>query len=120
MMEWALALAALAIALWVWTDGLRAKERALLHAQRACQATHVQLLDQTLALRRVGLIRRDLGGLALRRSYQFDFSAQGTDRRKGAVTLLGLVLEGVTLEDGTGRVVMADPHSRGEDDVPPP
>lgn len=106
-MEWLFALATLSLLIWGWTDILRARERAFFHAQRACRETGVQLLDETLALRRLGIARRGLNGLTLRRIYQFDFSVQGTDRLQGTVILLGMNLEGIMLDDGGGRLLMA-------------
>jgi len=118
-MEWLVALAVLGLLLWAWTDTLRARERAFFHAQRACRETGVQLLDETLALRRLWIARRGLNGLALRRIYQFDFSVQGTDRLQGTVTLMGMDLESIALDDGGGRVLLAAKHPAGEDQLPP-
>lgn len=110
-MEWVFALATLSLIIWAWTDTLRARERAFLHAQRACRDTGVQLLDETLALGKLGIARRGLNGLTLRRMYRFDFSVQGTDRLQGTVVLLGMDLEGIMLDDGGGRVLMATNQS---------
>lgn len=106
-MEWLFALAVLGLVLWGWTDMLRARERAYGHALRACREASVQLLDETLALRRLGIARRGLNGLTLRRVYEFDFSVQGMDRLHGTVTLLGMDLAGITLDHGGGRLLMA-------------
>lgn len=118
-MEWLFALAMLALMLWGWTDTLRARERAFFHAQRACRETGVQLLDETLALRRLGLARRGLNGLALRRVYQFDFSVQGTDRLQGTVTLLGMTLEAITMDEHGGRLLLAGELRHVEDHTTP-
>jgi hypothetical protein len=59
----------------------------------------VQLLDQAVALRGVSL-RWTGQGLRLRRSYGFEFSVAGVERRNGRVVLLGLMLERLELDDG--------------------
>lgn len=110
-MEWLLALGVLGLVLWAWTDTLRSRERAYTHALRACREAGVQLLDETLALRRLSVARRGLNGLTLRRVYEFDFSVQGTDRLHGTVTLFGMELSGITLDEGGGRLLMATQRS---------
>jgi len=81
---------------WLWLDGARAREMAVGLAQRACRERGVQLLDQAVALRRVGL-RWYRRGLRIRRVYRFDFSEEGVGRRTGYLVLGGLVLEDLSL-----------------------
>ena len=75
-----------------WLDSLRARERALAICRDACARRGLQWLDQTVALRRIGLSWRG-GGLRPRRVYRFDFSEEGEERRTGYLILRGLVLE---------------------------
>ena len=82
---------------WLWLNTLRARELALAHARRACERAGVQLLDQAVALRGLSL-RWTAQGLKLRRSYAFEFSTAGVERRNGYVVLLGLRLERLQLE----------------------
>lgn len=76
-----------AIAL-VWQDALAARETARRASQRLCAEAGVQLLDQTVALRRLALARAGDGRLALRRWYNFDVSTDGSDRHRGSLRLL--------------------------------
>lgn len=82
---------------WLWLDGARAREFANALAERHCRVRGLQLLDQTVALVRVGL-RWTSGGLRIRRMFRFDFSLEGAGRRTGYVLLLGTRLE--TIDDG--------------------
>jgi hypothetical protein len=75
-----------AIALWL--RALRAREQAGRLARELCHRAGVQLLDQTVSLRRVGLARVD-GRLRLKRRYGFEVSTHGHDRHPGHLDLLG-------------------------------
>lgn len=87
-----LAIFALCLLSWFWLDSLRARETALGICTASCRRKGVQLLDQTVALREMG-IRRTSRGLRFRRRYQFDYSDEGTGRHTGYVVLRGLTLE---------------------------
>ncbi len=80
---------------WFWLDSLRAREIALGICKAACQQRDLQLLDQAVALRRLGLVWTQLG-LRVRRVYRFDFSEEGIGRRNGYVVLRGIELEGLS------------------------
>ena len=88
MIETLLPLLLILIALYVWHDVLRARERARLLAHDLCGRGGVQLLDQTVALRRLRLQRVPHRGVLVRRCYGFDFSTDGSDRRHGSLDLL--------------------------------
>ena len=48
------------------------------------------MLDDTVSIRSLRLVRDDLGRLRLHRScYEFEYSDTGDNRRRGSVTLLG-------------------------------
>ncbi|MEY6433839.1 DUF3301 domain-containing protein [Thioalkalicoccus limnaeus] len=89
------AIFALCLLGWFWLDSLRAREIALGICQAACAQRDLQLLDQTVALRRLGL-RRTLAGLRFRRVYRFDYSDETLDRYSGHLVLIGLDLEEVS------------------------
>lgn len=77
---------------WFWLDSLRAREIALGICQAACRQRDLQLLDQAVALRRLGIAWR-AEGLRLRRVYRFDFSEEGEERRSGYIVMRGPSLE---------------------------
>lgn len=100
--------AALAIG-WFWSDTLRARESMLRRCRRACEELNLQLLDETVAVRRIGAGRTHGGRIALRRTYEFEFSADGEDRWPGRAILLGQVLEMLQMEAPDGVTIMNGP-----------
>src|SRR5512146_3083010 len=72
---------------YAWQNALRARERARMLCFELCAQANVQLLDQTVALQRMRLIRAP-HGLQLRRDYRFDFSVDGRDRHRGTLSLV--------------------------------
>ena len=81
-----------------WIDSLRARERALAAGRGACERYGVQLLDETVQFARLRLARDDAGRLRLRRTYSFEFSDTGNNRRHGAIVMLGGELQDLQLE----------------------
>lgn len=92
------AIVALVLAGLFWTDSLRARERALAAGRRACERYGVQLLDETVQFARLRLARDDEGRLRLQRTYTFEFSDTGDNRRHGAIVMLGGELGDLRLE----------------------
>ena len=82
---------------WFWMDSLRARDAALDAARRACDAENVQLLDWTVAVRKLRLARDEEGRVKLRRTYEFEFSDNGNNRIDGSLTLLGRQLLAIHL-----------------------
>jgi hypothetical protein len=72
-----------------WSAALRALELARQRSRELCAAAGVQLLDQTVALRRLRVERAPLGGLRLLRCYAFEVSSDGIDRLHGSLDLVG-------------------------------
>jgi hypothetical protein len=73
---------------YFWHNALRARERARALGHALCARVNVQLLDQTVALRRVSLRRIPGQGLRLLRCYGFDVSTDGNDRHHGSLDML--------------------------------
>jgi hypothetical protein len=92
------ALAGVAVVALLWADSLRARERAVDAGRAACRRYGVQLLDDTVAFARLRLARDEDGLLRLRRTYTFEFSDTGDNRRHGVVVMLGAQLEDLQLE----------------------
>ncbi|HXF18625.1 MAG TPA: DUF3301 domain-containing protein [Burkholderiales bacterium] len=85
------------VAGWFWLDSLRARDVALDGARRACEAEGVQLLDWTVALRRIRLGRDEEGRRGFQRTYEFEFSDTGNNRIGGSITVLGRQLLSLNL-----------------------
>lgn len=82
---------------WIWLDGARARELATGLVEEVCRKRGLQFLDGTVSLQRMGLRRGSNGGLRVRRMFSFDFSLEGTGRRRGYVILLGTKVETIDL-----------------------
>lgn len=106
----------LALLVWFWLDSARAREIATGICRVGCEQRQVQFLDQTVALRRLGL-RWTRQGLRIRRLFQFDYSEEGVGRRDGHVILVGIQLEEFSLGlPGQGENVL--PFRRKPPDPP--
>jgi len=98
-MTWELAAIALLLAAgYLWVDSLRAREHAVAAGREACARYGVQLLDETVSFTRLRLARDEAGRLRLRRTYVFEFSETGDNRRHGAIVMLGAKLEDLHFE----------------------
>ena len=93
---------------WFWWDGLKVRERAIKFALQACEGTQVQLLDHTVALKKISLARKPNGHIALLRFYEFEFSSTGTERRKGLVVVLGMAQQYFSMDLPQNRTITMD------------
>ena len=69
--------------------------------RRACASEDIQLLDQTVSLKRVSLSRDPEGKWRVWRQYRFDYSYDGVERRQGFVIMLGKKLQAVVVSEPT-------------------
>jgi len=88
----------LAALVWLWFDSMRARERALAAGKRACERYDLMFLDETVECIRLGVARDDSGHMALRRTYGFEFSDTGNNRRSGSIVMLGGEVESLYTE----------------------
>jgi|SRR5690554_122661 len=91
-------LTALVLVAWYWHRALETRDRALVAAKQHCQAMDVQMLDQSVYLRRLWFRRNARGHLSLWRAFYFEFTTTGADRYIGRVILLGARVEAVQLD----------------------
>ena len=73
----------------LWADSLRARERAVSAGRNACSRYSLQFLDDTVSFTRMRLARDGEGRLKIARTYTFEFSDTGNNRRDGAIVMLG-------------------------------
>lgn len=99
-------LLALTAVVGLWLKLSAARERAVLEARRQCQQHGLQLLDETVGLRRLRL-RRVNGMLRLERCYGFEVSLAGHDRASANLWMLGDVLGALSLPSAELPVVAA-------------
>lgn len=91
-------LAAYAVYLY---QALRVRELALQAARKACQNEGVQLLDDTVSIRRLSLSRDGNGRWRFWRQYRFEYSLDGEERRAGHVIMLGRQLQALVVAEPT-------------------
>ena len=93
-----LGLALIGAGLFLWIDSLRARERAVQAGRAACKRYDLQFLDDTVSFKRLRLARDGEGQLRFARTYTFEFSDTGNNRRRGAVMMLGAQVQDLQLE----------------------
>jgi Protein of unknown function (DUF3301) len=83
---------------WLFYEALRAREAAIRVTREACKQQGLQLLDDTVHGVRFGFVRDHEGVVRLRRTFLFDFSEDGVNRRSGRVIVLGETVESLQLD----------------------
>jgi hypothetical protein len=74
---------------WFWLTSLRVREAAVKAARVACESEGLLLLDDTVAIAAIKVARDEEGHVRLQRTYDFEYSDTGDNRRKGSVVLVG-------------------------------
>lgn len=99
-------LAVLGLLIWIWQASLHAHEVAATAAVQACRAQDCQLLEGgAVALQRMRLIVNTRGGLALQRTYRFDYldpRSEGEAPQQGFIILTGYHLDSVGFAANSG------------------
>ena len=93
-----LLLSLFATGLSFWWNTLGIKPIALRAAQRHCDEMGIQLLDESIVIRRFKFKRDRMGGMRVWRSFSFEFSTTGDARYRGRVDVLGKRVVNVQLE----------------------
>ena len=88
----------IAAAVWLWWSSAQSRESAVKLARNACKQCKVQLLDETVTLSKLGLKRNSRGHISIARTYKFEFSTTGANRRGGVIELLGKQLLNMHLD----------------------
>jgi hypothetical protein len=98
-MTWGMLLAVTLLAALVlfWHSSLAARELANRVATETCTNANVQMLDGTVAIHRLRLVRGGDAPLAWRRIYVFDYTEDGFARKRGFVVLTGDAIDTVGL-----------------------
>ena len=92
------AIVVIAAGIFLWLDSLRARERAVQAGRAACRRHDLQFLDETVSFEKLRMARDAEGQLRIARTYTFEFSDTGNNRRHGAIVMLGGELQDVQLE----------------------
>ncbi|MGR9115163.1 MAG: DUF3301 domain-containing protein [Gammaproteobacteria bacterium] len=81
-----------------WASAQAVKEQALSTVKTHCQAMDVQMLDGYVALDHLALKRDAAGTVRISRVFLFEFSANGTDRYNGHISMLGQSVEAIYMD----------------------
>lgn len=101
-----LVIAFLIFLVWFWFDSVRAKEAATNAAALACKEMQAQLLDQTVALKKLRFVRNTRGRIQLQRSYNFELSIDREARSFGRVFLLAQKVSSIQLDHANGTTII--------------
>ena len=98
-MSWQLLFAAAVLGILVvfWHSSLAARELANRVAMETCTGAQVQMLDGTVSIHQLRIVRQSGSPLAWRRTYVFDYTEDGFSRRRGFVVLTGDAVDTVGL-----------------------
>ena len=95
-LEWLLL--PLVLGLLYWWDTSAAKDRARSVAKQQCEQQDLQLLDDTVVLKKTRLNRDHKGHISPLRQFTFEFSSDGEQRTQGELHLLGKKVTHLHLE----------------------
>ena len=98
-MSWELLLATLLLTVLAafWHSSLAARELANRVAMETCASAQVQMLDGTVSIHRLKLVRHAATPLVWRRTYVFDYTEDGFSRRRGFIVVTGNSVDTVGL-----------------------
>lgn len=100
MLDFALPALLLVVIGLIWHSALAARESARFHARALSQRARLQLLDETVALDRLRLLRDGHGRWNIERRYRFEVSREGHERLPAELRMLGTILTGYELPPG--------------------
>lgn len=83
----------------LWSGARAAAELAAAYGREACARAGVQWLDHSVMLVKLAWKRAPDGRLRVQRTYRFEYSVQGHDRRAGSLALLGRELQWISEPD---------------------
>ena len=92
------------LGVWFWLDGLRSREFAIRRCKSFCLENRVQLLDQSIYVKKF-FPARVQGYLGLRRFYAFEFSINGEDRYHGVAVEFRNKIEYLSLLHPEGEII---------------
>ena len=101
----------LAAIAWLWLDSLKAREMAVAATKAACNAEHLLLLDDTVAIQRLSLGRDGEGLLLFLFVYFLVYSDTGNERTAGSIVMLGsrVIVINLNLRDTPENLVIRGP-----------
>lgn len=89
MTEALISLLGLAFLTWFIAGNLKAREAGIEAARALCKQEGLLFLDDSVVQQKLRLRRNDQGKVQIQRSFGFEYSDTGNNRRPGYVTLMG-------------------------------
>ena len=93
-----LTLTILVVVIAYWLLAMKAKETARQLGRQRCRDLGLIFLDDTVVLRKLGLVRNAAGQRVIQRQYQFEFSSDGSRRYRGRITLTNNRLDEIIMD----------------------
>jgi hypothetical protein len=84
---------------WYWQAGMQCRDIAIATARNTCTSEGLQLLDGTVALRRIRPFYNSNGHFGLLRTFGFEYSTDGISRLSGCIVLRNTRVESIILEE---------------------
>jgi hypothetical protein len=84
---------------WFWQISLQSRDTALQTARETCKRQGLQFLDGTASLQSVRPFFSREQGPGLKRTYTFDYSADGIARQTGCIIMHNTQISAVLLDD---------------------
>jgi hypothetical protein len=78
---------------WFWLDTIAKREIAIYIGRELASRCNLQLLDETIACKKLSFARNSRGHMQLVRLYEFEVSADGRSRLACSLQLLGKQLQ---------------------------
>ncbi|MDH3832478.1 MAG: DUF3301 domain-containing protein [Gammaproteobacteria bacterium] len=75
------------VLVWFWQVSLQCRDLAIVTARTTCKQQGVQFLDGTASLQTIRPYFSRGTGPGLKRTYTFDYSEDGIDRRTGCIIM---------------------------------
>lgn len=89
----------IALLVWFWQLGQQSRDTALRMARETCKHQGLQFLDGSASLQSVRPTFSPGQGPGLKRTYTFDYSADGIARHTGCIIMHNMQVSAVLLDD---------------------
>ena len=98
MLDTIVTISLLSLGYWYWQQAQYCKALALRATKSRCYTLELLMLDDYVALTRLGLKKDVSGRWRVYRCYAFEFASTGEQRYRGVCTLLGHQVQSIDME----------------------
>ncbi|MGD2137138.1 MAG: DUF3301 domain-containing protein [Gammaproteobacteria bacterium] len=89
----------IAVLVLFWQSSLHSRDTAIRTAREICSNHGLQFLDGTASLQKIRPGYSRHGGAGIRRTYTFDYSENGIERKRGCIIMWNSHIRTVLLEE---------------------